>query len=136
MKTQNYRLVILSGDRAEKVSTVAHALGIPLEDVHASLLPERKEEIVRDLDRGDTLYLGDGANDSLAFNAAWTTGTPVVDRSLLEEKADFYFMGRSLGFLPQLLALAKRRQWVVRVAFAFARSSWAARRIWSSWVAY
>jgi Cu2+-exporting ATPase len=120
LKARNYRLVILSGDREEKVSVVAGVLGIPAEDVHAALPPGRKEDLVRDLDRKDTLYLGDGANDSLAFNAAWTTGTPVVDRSLLEEKADFYFMGRSLGFLPSLLALAKRRQWVVRGAFAFA----------------
>ncbi len=114
------RRIMLSGDRPEKVAAVAHILGIPPADAHASLLPVEKEAIVRELDRSDTLYLGDGANDSLAFNAAWTTGTPVVDRSLLEAKADFYFMGQSLGFLPQLLDLAKRRWQVVRVAFAFA----------------
>jgi Cu2+-exporting ATPase len=44
----------------------------------------------------------------------------VVDRSLLETKADFFFMGQSLRFLPGLLGLAKRRQLVVRVAFTFA----------------
>jgi P-type Cu2+ transporter len=120
LKARDFRVVILSGDRLEKVAAAARMLGVAEEDAHASLLPGRKEEIVRELDRRDTLYLGDGANDSLAFNAAWTTGTPVVDRSLLEAKADFYFMGQSLGFLPQLLALAKRRQRVVRVAFAFA----------------
>jgi P-type Cu2+ transporter len=120
LKERNFRLVILSGDREEKVISAASALGIAPADSHASLLPGRKEEIVRELDQKDTLYLGDGANDSLAFNAAWTTGTPVVDRSLLEAKADFYFMGQSLSFLPHLLALAKRRQRVVRIAFAFA----------------
>ncbi len=120
LKNQGFRLVILSGDRLGKVMAAARVLGIPAEDAHASLLPERKEEIVRNLDCDDTLYLGDGANDSLAFNAAWATGTPVVDRSLLEAKADFYFMGQSLGFLPRLLNLAKRRQQVVRVAFTFA----------------
>ncbi len=120
LKSRNFRLVILSGDRPEKVAAAARVLGISPADAHASLPPGRKEEIVRELDRQDTLYLGDGANDSLAFNAAWTTGTPVVDRSLLEAKADFYFMGQSLGFLPRLLALAKRRQRVVRIAFAFA----------------
>ena len=114
------RRVMLSGDRPEKVAAVAKSLGISPADAHASLLPMEKEAIVRELDLGDTLYLGDGANDSLAFNAAWTTGTPVVDRSLLETKADFYFMGQSLGFLPQLFDVAKRRWQVVRVAFAFA----------------
>lgn len=120
LKKRHFRLVILSGDRVEKVAAAAHTLGIAPADAHAALLPGRKEEIVRALDEHDTLYLGDGANDSLAFNAAWTTGTPVVDRSLLETKADFYFMGQSLDFLPALLAVAKRRQLIVRIAFAFA----------------
>ncbi len=120
LKQRNYRLVILSGDRPEKVLAAADLLGISQHDSHASLLPAQKEEIVRQLDHEDTLYLGDGANDSLAFNAAWTTGTPVVDRSLLETKADFFFMGQSLRFLPGLLSLAKRRQLVVRIAFTFA----------------
>ena len=120
LKQRNFRLVILSGDRPGKVFVAADVLGISPADCHASLLPAEKEDIVRELDHQDTLYLGDGANDSLAFNAAWTTGTPVVDRSLLETKADFFFMGQSLRFLPRLLSLAKRRQLVVRVAFTFA----------------
>lgn len=120
LKRRDFRLVILSGDRPEKVVSAARFLGVSLDDAHPSLLPAAKEKIVQALDRQDTLYLGDGANDSLAFNAAWTTGTPVVDRSLLEAKADFYFMGQSLRFLPELLSLAKRRQRVVRIAFSFA----------------
>lgn len=120
LANRDFRLVILSGDRGPKVAMAAEVLGVAPEDTHASLLPGEKEVIVRLIDRDDTLYLGDGANDSLAFNAAWTTGTPVVDRSLLEAKADFYFMGQSLRFLPELLALAGRRQNVVRFAFAFA----------------
>lgn len=117
---KDHRLIILSGDRKEKVAAAAGLLGIAPEDAHASLSPSEKEKIVRSIDNQDTLYLGDGANDSLAFNAAWTTGTPVVDRSFLESKADFYFLGHGLRFLPKLLALAKRRQRIVHFAFAFA----------------
>lgn len=119
LRAMGLRLVILSGDRPEKVAEAARVLNIPTRDAHASQLPSDKAEVVAGLDRQDTLFLGDGANDSLAFNAAWTTGTPVVDRSLLEEKADFFFLGRGLGFLPQLLALARKRQRVVRMAFSF-----------------
>jgi Cu2+-exporting ATPase len=120
LRGRGYRLMILSGDRREKVAAAARLLGIAPEDAHAALQPVDKEALVRQIDRQDTLYLGDGANDSLAFNEAWTTGTPVVDRSLLETKADFYFLGQGLRFLPQLLVLAKRRQTVVRLAFSFA----------------
>ncbi|MFT4177503.1 MAG: heavy metal translocating P-type ATPase metal-binding domain-containing protein [Luteolibacter sp.] len=120
LKEKHYRCVILSGDKPSKVMAAAQFLKISAYDTHASLLPDEKEALVRNLDRRDTLYLGDGANDSLAFNAAWATGTPVVDRSLLENKTDFYFMGESLHFLPLFLSLAKRRQKVVRTAFGFA----------------
>ena len=77
-------------------------------------------EVIRRLPAEDTLYLGDGANDSLAFDAALVTGTPVVDRSLLESKADFYTLGAGLGFLPALLGTAAARARAVRCAFAFA----------------
>jgi Cu2+-exporting ATPase len=117
---KDHRLIILSGDRPEKVAAAAAALGIPREDAHSALQPSEKEALVRQFDAHDTLYLGDGANDSLAFNAAWVTGTPVVDRSLLESKSDFYFLGQSLRFLPMMLALAKHRRAAVRTAFAFA----------------
>ncbi|MEY4243684.1 MAG: hypothetical protein RLZZ245_1269 [Verrucomicrobiota bacterium] len=120
LRERGFRMLILSGDRPEKVRAAAEMLGIPAEDAHSALQPAEKEALVRGIDCHDTLYLGDGANDSLAFNAAWTTGTPVVDRSLLESKADFYFLGHGLRFLPQLLALSKRRQRVVRTAFSFA----------------
>lgn len=43
---------------------------VPIPNTHGSLLPGQKEEFVRLLDHDDALQLGDGANDSLAFNAA------------------------------------------------------------------
>lgn len=117
---KRHRLVILSGDRQEKVDAAAELLGIPECDAHGLLQPEDKETILRSLGHQDTLFIGDGANDSLAFNAAWTTGTPVVDRSLLESKADFYFLGKGLRFLPKLFRLAHLRRSVARTAFGFA----------------
>ncbi len=111
---------ILSGDHPDKVARMASALGLPAASSLGGLSPEEKEAEVRKIDRHDTLYLGDGANDSLAFEAAFVTGTPVVDRSLLESKADFYTLGAGLEFLPRLLETAVLRQNAVRMAFAFA----------------
>lgn len=120
LRKRNYRLIILSGDKSEKVAAVADALGIVREDAHAVLQPDEKERIVRGIDRHDTLYLGDGANDSLAFNAAFVAGTPVVDRSLLEQKSDFFFLSHSLNFLPGMMHLASRRYRAIAIAFSFA----------------
>ena len=93
---------------------------MPESQTHGGLSPEEKASAVKKLDRQDTLYLGDGANDSLAFDAAFVTGTPVVDRSLLESKADFYTLGSGLEFLPKLLQTATARTNAVRAAFGFA----------------
>lgn len=113
-------LHLLSGDHPEKVDRTAAALGLPADRACGGLTPDEKSHAVKHLDHQDTLYLGDGANDSLAFDAAFVTGTPVVDRSLLESKADFYTLGSGLDFLPKLLDAALARANAVRSAFAFA----------------
>jgi Cu2+-exporting ATPase len=113
-------LHILSGDQPDKVRRLAEALELPAARAHGGLSPAEKAARVRGLDARDTLYLGDGANDSLAFDEALATGTPVVDRSLLESKADFYTLGQGLGFLPGVLDAAAARVDAVRAAFGFA----------------
>jgi len=135
LRKNRFRLIILSGDKSEKVTAVADRLGIAKEDAHAVLQPDEKEEIVRRLDRHDTLYLGDGANDSLAFNAAFVTGTPVVDRSLLEQKSDFFFLSHSLSFLPGMLRLASCRYRTLAIAFSFALI-YNATAITAAWLGY
>jgi len=120
LERRGLSLHILSGDHPEKVATLAKSLEIPDSQAFGGLSPEEKAHAVRALGSGDSLYLGDGANDSLAFDAALVTGTPVVDRSLLESKADFYTLGSGLGFLPGLLNTGAARTRGVRSAFAFA----------------
>ncbi|MBB5350451.1 Cu2+-exporting ATPase [Haloferula luteola] len=113
-------LHILSGDTPAKVAPLAAELGIPSNQAIGGLDPDQKAARVRAIDHLDTLYLGDGANDSLAFDAAHVTGTPVVDRSLLEAKSDFYTLGSGLAFLPELFRIADQRARGVRHAFIFA----------------
>jgi Cu2+-exporting ATPase len=66
------------------------------------------------------MMIGDGANDSLAFDQAICRGTPVVDRSILEASADFFFFGRSLRCLPALFSTADSRQRTVTTVFSVA----------------
>ncbi|MEP4078100.1 heavy metal translocating P-type ATPase [Haloferula sp.] len=120
LRARRHQLWILSGDTPEKVRTLAKQLEISESHAHGALDPNEKASRVQEIDHGDTLYLGDGANDSLAFDAAAVTGTPVVDRSLLESKADFYTLGSGLGFLTTLFAVADARARGVRSAFSFA----------------
>jgi len=120
LEAGRFRVFILSGDRRAKVEAMADRLGLSRARCRGEMSPEQKAEWVERFDAHDTLYLGDGANDSLAFDAAWCSGTPAVDRGLLEQKADFYFLGRGLGGVRALLHTAATRRRVSRAVVAFA----------------
>ena len=120
LEARGCRVFILSGDRRAKVETMADHLHLPREHCLGEMSPEQKAEWVARFDAHDSLYIGDGANDSLAFDAAWCSGTPAVDRGLLEQKADFYFLGRGLGGVRALLQTAATRRRVARAVVAFA----------------
>src|SRR5690606_19566089 len=84
---RGYATYILSGDRPEKVAALAAQLGLPMERAHGGHAPEEKAAWLRERGADDVLMLGDGANDSLAFDAALCRGTPVIHRGVLEQKA-------------------------------------------------
>lgn len=107
---EGFEVFILSGDRPAKVDAMGRALGLPPEYAVAGLTPEQKAAWVQTLDRRDTLMLGDGANDSLAFDAAFARGTPVIHRGVLEGKADFYYLGQGLGGLRRLFQVNRARR--------------------------
>jgi P-type Cu2+ transporter len=115
-----FETFILSGDRPEKVARMARELGIPERNAVAGATPEEKARWLQRVDARDTLMLGDGANDSLAFDAAFARGTPVVHRGVLEGKADFYYLGRGLDGLRRMFAVnaTRRRTQAVLVTFS------------------
>ncbi len=122
LRRHRFGLAVLSGDRQEKVDVVAEKLGLAPDEAHARMTPEAKRDwlVQRDPPAESTLFLGDGANDSLACAAAACSGTPLVDRAILEEKADFFFTGHSLGFLPAVFQTAEVRRVAIRRSFFFA----------------
>ncbi|MGJ8725995.1 MAG: heavy metal translocating P-type ATPase [Roseibacillus sp.] len=108
---------ILSGDGAQRVKALATSLQLDPDLAHGDLSPDDKAAHLSKLN--PALFLGDGANDSIAFDTALATGSPVADRSLLDTKADFLFTQPGLSFLPHLLATARWRHRIVRRVLAF-----------------
>jgi len=110
LQTQGFEIFILSGDRGGKVAAMARALGIPANRAVGEVTAADKASWVRRFDERDTLMLGDGANDSLAFDAAFVRGTPVIHRGVLEGKADFYYLGQRLNGLRRLFEVNSARR--------------------------
>jgi Cu2+-exporting ATPase len=123
LRAAGHEVFILSGDHQSKVDAMARELGLPEEHAAGDVSPEGKADWVRRHDNQDTLMLGDGANDSLAFTCAHCRGTPMVHRGALESKADFYYLGRGIGGIRRLLAVdrirARTQRWVLGFAIAY-----------------
>ncbi|GEL71307.1 heavy metal translocating P-type ATPase [Myxococcus virescens] len=105
---------LISGDSQGRVNDMAAALGISTQRTLSGQRPEDKAEAVAKLDAADTLYLGDGVNDSLAFERALCAGTPAIDRPVMPGKSDFFLLGEGLGAIREALRLSARLRQVVR----------------------
>ncbi|APR76678.1 Type cbb3 cytochrome oxidase biogenesis protein CcoI [Minicystis rosea] len=109
-----FEVWILSGDREARVKAIASRVGVPEARALAGCTPEDKAAWLHAHDRGDTLMLGDGINDSLAVAAAHCSGTPAVDRPFLAARSDFYLVTAGLRPVRLALAASRRLETVVR----------------------
>jgi Cu2+-exporting ATPase len=110
---------ILSGDNATKVTRLARELGLPTNRAVSGQSPREKAAWLENNSADTTLMLGDGANDSLAFDRALCRGTPVIHRGHLEHKADFYFLGRGIGGIRALFEVNDARARTQRALLVF-----------------
>lgn len=120
LQRRRLQVYILSGDRTEKVTRLAAELAIPAENAIGEASPGAKATWIESLGADEVLMLGDGANDSLAFERALCRGTPVIHRGVLERKADFFYLGRGISGLRALFEIdqLRRRTHVVVLVFS------------------
>jgi len=114
LQALDFKVHLLSGDRQAKVNLMADQLGIPAAQSRGDLSPEAKASAVAMLDRDDTLMVGDGINDSLSFDSAFCAATPAVDRAIMPQKADFYFLGDGIKAVRYALLTARQLRRVQR----------------------
>jgi Cu2+-exporting ATPase len=113
LQAQGFGVWLISGDEPAKVAAMAETLGVPSANALGGLKPEAKADAVARLDANDTLYLGDGVNDSLAFERALIAGTPAIDRPVMPGRSDFFLVGEGLAPIKQSLARAAHLRAVV-----------------------
>jgi P-type Cu2+ transporter len=120
LRRAGYRLVILSGDRADPVRRVAAVLGI--EDWRAGLKPGDKIAALAALkaEGRKVLMVGDGLNDAPALAAAHASISPVTAAHLAQASADALFMGDMLSPVGAAAKLSRRAVQVMRQNLAIA----------------
>lgn len=114
LKKMGIDFYLLSGDQSSKVHDLAKRLSIAPNNAWGELSPEQKAEKIIKLDQKDSLMIGDGINDALAFDAAYCAGTPAVLHPSLPGRADFFFLGVGLGPLAETLEMARHLKRVIR----------------------
>ena len=115
------KVIMLTGDVKPVADAVAAATGI--DEVHASLLPEDKLEIVARLQReGHTVAMvGDGVNDAPALAIADVgVAMGAAGSAVAVETADIALMGDDLLKLPQAISMARRTLANIRQNMAIA----------------
>lgn len=120
LKQKGLRISILSGDNKEKVQKTAGALGIDEDRAIGQLSPQAKQRWMHENEGGASLILGDGANDSLAFDEALCCGTPAAEKTTLASKSDFYYLGAGIEGVRRLLEIASKRQTAIHALMVFA----------------
>jgi len=105
---RDHEVWILSGDTPARVQELAAQVGVPAERALGGLTPEGKAAWLAEHDRGDTLFIGDGINDSLIVERAACSGTPAIDRPFLPARSDFFFVTAGLAPVRRALDVARR----------------------------
>lgn len=119
LQASGKEIYVLSGDHPEKVQQLASSLGLKPDHALGGLSPEQKASWFGPKGSTDTLMLGDGANDSLAFDRALCRGTPVIHRGILEQKADFFYLGRGVSGIRALFQVDVVRRRAQRAILVF-----------------
>ncbi len=113
-----YRAV-LTGDAKERAEGLLKEL--PLEEIHAGLLPEEKPVYAQKLkERGKLLYVGDGINDTPVMavsDVSVAMGGLGSDAAI--EASDFVLASDSLSALPKAVKGAKKTGKIVKENIVF-----------------
>jgi len=104
-------ILLVTGDRQEVAEKVAADLGIGR--VEAACLPEKKLQVVRDLQAAGhkVLVVGDGVNDALALSHADVgVALGAMGSDVAIQSADIALIGNDLTRLATMVELGRRAQ--------------------------
>ncbi|MCW5605025.1 MAG: heavy metal translocating P-type ATPase, partial [Burkholderiales bacterium] len=114
LQARGKTVVLLSGDRPQTVSRLAHELSI--EEAHGGATPEDKREYVRALQARGALVamIGDGVNDAPVLAQAQVSVAMGGGSQLARTQADLVLLSENLAHLARGVAVARRSLRVIR----------------------
>ncbi len=112
LRRDNYTLSLISGDSKEVTERIAGELGIS--DFHAQILPDRKQEIISQmqLEGRKVAMIGDGINDAPALSKADLGVAIGTGQDIAIQSADVILVK---GDLENILALFKISNKTIRI---------------------
>lgn len=107
LKAQNIKPVMLTGDNQQAAAAVAQQLGI--DDVHAELLPEDKEKLVKEYKNNGlvVMMVGDGVNDAPSLVRANVGVAIGAGTDVAVDSADVILVKSDPADILHFLSLAK-----------------------------
>ena len=117
LKTQGYRVILLTGDSSDAAKTIGRELGV--DESIGNLLPEQKVEKIQALLRAGrkVAMVGDGVNDAPALAEATVGIAMGQGTDVALETADVTLMTSDLSRLVEVLAISKRCYRVIMFNF-------------------
>jgi heavy metal translocating P-type ATPase len=117
LKTQGYRVILLTGDSSDTAKTIGRELGV--DESSGNLLPEQKVEKIRALLRTGrkVAMVGDGVNDAPALAEATVGIAMGQGTDVALETADVTLMTSDLSRLVDVLTISKRCYRVIMFNF-------------------
>ena len=107
LKRMGIKTVMLTGDRQKTAEAIAAEVGV--DEVVAGVLPDGKEEVVRDLmEQGKTAMVGDGINDAPALTRADVGMAIGAGTDVAIEAADVVLTGSSLTEAVKAVKLGRK----------------------------
>ena len=120
IKSQKINPVMLTGDNKNSAQNIANIVGI--DDIHPSLLPEDKMNIIKNLEdsKSQTCMIGDGVNDALALKySSVGISMGAIGSDIAIEASDIALASDDIKNIPYLLYLSKKTMKTIKLNITF-----------------
>lgn len=118
IKSQKINPVMLTGDNKNSAQNIANIVGI--DDIHPSLLPEDKMNIIKNLEdsKSPTCMIGDGVNDALALKYS-SVGISMGAIGSDIAASDIVLASDDIKNIPYLLYISKKTMKTIKLNVTF-----------------